>query len=380
MIKQVIILFFVSVLFSQLLSTELYKLIASDFETYDKTLYLLSYSFKENYQSLKYFCSESFYDSPKFILLQNYANDYFINFSISHENATQEFITENSNYKAFFYFHKNKEKNIWIIENCFLDKNIPTSHESMGFSPKSLERNFIDILDFQKDRTLIDYVNVASEFSKINEFTLITSNNKSLTLTNIFVHDGKEIKDFIYLILRYYPLQDREKNNKSGWLIDDFGSMLDFETHKENDYIKYLTQTLNLERKDLFNDDKYQFFNLRKEIDEFEIVLNSSKVESFKTQKNNFVRLYFNFNKRLYDVENYFHKIYIDCDKNEFSIIFNENIELLSNFETFTINEVSIEVNFPKIIFDFRKSHNLLTLKHNMNFFESTLFIDLYLE
>lgn len=113
---------------------------------------------------------------------------------------------------------------------------------SQGFNPLAIEYNFSGLIDSIQNGTINNYSGLAPNgklpVNFMKDYKLKKSEKANLLIKNIIIFDKSKIKDIIYIELEYFP---GFYKNKRGWLIKNWGNMIEY-------YEKYE------------NDSKYQFF------------------------------------------------------------------------------------------------------------------------
>jgi len=91
--------------------------------------------------------------------------------------------------------------------------------------------------------------------------TLSLSTERSITIKDIIIHDGSQVRDVIFLKLKYYLPGNRENGTyQSGWLLAGGGSMSNFYKPGENLFADIVfKRNLNLNQKN----EGLIYFNLK---------------------------------------------------------------------------------------------------------------------
>ena len=248
---------------------------AGDFEHKEKTLGLLDAIFQnKQVDYLDKISTFRFQKSNWYKTLQRdiSSSSYRINFNHSSEIAIQEFlINGKENHVLIVNFEKSKQTNLWYIADAYEKKwNKIKYFREFGFKPLEFITNFSDLVKKIKRGQIEIYYGLAprgklnSDFFQSKKLSL--SRDKSIKIKDIIIHDGNQIRDIIFLTLKYYPVGHKEgKNYKSGWLLDDGGSMSSIYKAGENLYLDifFRKQNLNLNAKNK----GLIYFNLKKSND-----------------------------------------------------------------------------------------------------------------
>jgi len=246
--KQILLNLVLLMLLSSALNATYY-----DWEDINKTMVAFEELFKSNKHSFLYLMSTyNFQRSDKYNTLKKYINNYSINLSEIREECTKNFPIIKGDYKGYtliIEFHRkyiNKSERYWFIDDAYLQKFRSTTKYNFpikGFSSNAVEYYFRDVIDAIIRQEITHYSGLA-KYGKLNpsffKSNSIISNEKTdLRIYDIVVYSGKEIKDLIFIKLKY--IKD-SKRNVRGWLLSDFGSMQEIIFSNQSGFAKYAMQ------------------------------------------------------------------------------------------------------------------------------------------
>ncbi|MEM6684179.1 MAG: SH3 domain-containing protein [Bacteroidota bacterium] len=228
--------------------------VITDLESYNKTMTILEklFEYKPTKETLYRICTESFIKSNHFRDFSNAIASNSVNIGYTTEKIQKSFTLNQSRNTLTVLF--NRDKNFfWHIDDAYITnkrgKNI--YFEKKGFKPLAAEFNFTDFQDIILNKSFPSYAGLAPygklpvQFLKENKIDI--NEEATLFIENVIIHDEKQIQGLYVLKLTN---SSKLKNDKRGWLIDDFIPMENYvEKSLFIDYLLGDTSKYNLKKK-----------------------------------------------------------------------------------------------------------------------------------
>ncbi len=217
-------------------------------------LKLLRLSFDEHQiDYLNKISTSGFMKSKFFLKLKEHALHDHLNLNHLTKIAVQGFEVDSNKNLLFIEFDSSKQTGMWRIKDAYFANNRPgedSTIQERGFLPIQIDDDFSGLVRIIENKDIDDFLGLAP-YGKLNKSFLIenklfdVSNESSVLIKNMIIHDNKKIVDMVFVKLKYHEIGHKEPSGyKSGWLIVDGGSMSEF--YGDDLYVSFLQNRKSL--------------------------------------------------------------------------------------------------------------------------------------